>query len=365
MRYMDEYRNPELGQKLLGKIEETLRGFPVKISIMEVCGTHTMSIARAGIGRLLAERVRLLSGPGCPVCVTPNDYMDRAVAWARCKDIIITTFGDMMKVPGSTSSLYREKVSGAQIAIVYSPLEAIGIAEAYPSKKIIFLAIGFETTAPTIAATIKCAREKNLKNFFIHCGHKLVPPAMRTLVNDPELQIDGFICPGHVSTIIGSRPYEFIAREYHIPCVVAGFEPLDILESVWMIVNQISRGNHAIVEIQYTRAVKPEGNPNALSLMNEVFAPVDSIWRGLGTIPESGMTIRESNADFDAVKKIPVAVEETKEHPACICGMILRGVRLPVDCPLFRTTCNPENPIGPCMVSSEGTCAAYYKYEKG
>ena len=365
MKYLDEYRDPAVAHRILDKIAEACGERSELAAIMEVCGTHTMSIARAGLRSLLGENLRLLSGPGCPVCVTPNDYLDRAIAIARQRDAIIATFGDMMKVPGSSSSLYQERGNGARIEMVYSPLDALKIAEQNPLNKVIFLGVGFETTAPTVAATLAKARADGVKNFFVLCGHKIVPPALFALVNDPELKLDGFLCPGHVSAIIGSRPYEFIARDYGLPCVIAGFEPLDILQGIWMILRQIIEKRGASVEIQYSRAVAAEGNPKAAAFMEKVFEPVDSIWRGLGKIPASGLAIKEEFGDWDAARVIQADVGETREPAGCICGMILRGVRLPMDCPLFRKTCTPENPVGACMVSSEGTCAAYYKYGNG
>jgi len=333
------------------------------MTIMEVCGTHTMNIARAGIKRLLAGKIRLLSGPGCPVCVTPNVFLDRAIALCKKDDVIITTFGDMMKVPGSRSSLYRERADGRAVQIVYSPLDSLEIAEKHPDKKIVFLGVGFETTSPTVAATIKAAHERALKNFYVLCGHKLVPPAMKALVTDPELNIDGFLCPGHVSTIIGSVPYEFIARDHGVPCVIAGFESLDILQGILMLAKQITGKTEICVEIQYTRSVMEQGNPKAMEILNDIFQVGDSSWRGLGEIPQSGLSIREIYSTFDALKSIPVELGESFEHPGCICGEILKGVKIPSECSLFRNVCNPENPVGPCMVSTEGTCAAYYKYE--
>jgi len=363
MKFLDEFRNPEIGKILVGKIRGLLEDSGGLITLMEICGTHTMSIARNGIRGLFPGRIRMLSGPGCPVCVTPNEYLDRAVAFSRRKDILLATFGDMMKVPGSSSSLLEEKTGGAEIAVVYSPMDALALSKRYPDRKVIFLGVGFETTAPTIAATLKSAREANLKNFYVFGANKLVPPAIRALLDDPKLEISGFLCPGHVSTIIGDKPYEFAAKEYGVPCVIAGFEPMDILESMRMIVETIAGEKEAKVEIQYLRAVKPEGNPRALEIMNEVFEPGDSIWRGLGNIPGSGLHFREEYREFDAESEIPVEVEETREDPSCICGEILRGVKSPKDCPLFRKACHPGHPVGPCMVSTEGTCAAWYKYE--
>ena len=363
MKYLEEYRDANLAQKLLKSILHLLEHSPSNITLMEVCGTHTMNIARAGIRGLLKDKITLLSGPGCPVCVTPNSFLDQAIACSQKKDAIIASFGDMIKVPGSYSSLEKENAKGAEIQVVYSPLDSLKIARENPGKKIIFLGVGFETTAPTVAATIMTAREQNVRNFFVLCGHKLVPPAMKALVMDPDLRIHGFLCPGHVSTIIGSKPYEFIARDHGVPCVIAGFEPVDILQAIEMLVRQISAKSSS-VEIQYTRSVRKEGNPRALDIMNKVFEPLDSAWRGLGSIPQSGLVIRDDYREFDASIQIQVEVPPSYEHPECRCGEVLRGVTVPQECLLFRKVCNPENPIGPCMVSTEGTCAAYYKYEE-
>lgn len=362
MKYIDEYSDSILVEKLIHKIIRILEQYDNELVLMEVCGTHTMSIFRSGLRKLLPEKIRLLSGPGCPVCVTSNYYMDKAVAYARNSDVIITTFGDMIKVPGSSSSLELEKSNGANIKVVYSALDALKIAQTNPEKKIIFLGVGFETTAPTLAATIESAKQKNIDNFYVFSGHKIIPPAMRILVTSEELKLHGFICPGHVSTIIGSLPYEFIAEEYNIPCVVTGFEPLDIVQGIYMLVNQVVNQEQSSVQIQYTRAVRKEGNIKALDLMKKVFEVTDSNWRGVGIIPESGLKISGGYGQFDAEVKIEVEVEETKENKSCICGQILCGVKTPPDCKLFRSVCSPENPVGACMVSSEGTCAAYYKY---
>lgn len=362
MKYIDEFRNPELTKKLIAKISEMVSDYKKDIVLMEVCGTHTVTISRMGLRKLFPSNLKLLSGPGCPVCVTPNDYLDRAIAYSRRNDVIVVTFGDMVKVPGSTSSLEKEKGERADIRIVYSPIDSLGVAQNNPEKKIIFLGVGFETTSPTIAATIKTAKEQNMNNFFVYSAHKLIPPAMDVLLKDKEVQVDGFICPGHVSTIIGSEPYEFIPEKYNIPCVITGFEPLDVVESIYMLVKQIIEQEEPKVQIQYTRSVKREGNPKAVALMNEVFAEEDSDWRGLGIIPKSGLGIKDKFSDFDAEKNIKVEVEPTRENKQCICGDILRGVKNPLQCKLFGKACTPENPIGACMVSSEGTCAACYKY---
>ncbi|MDD5454876.1 MAG: hydrogenase formation protein HypD [Candidatus Ratteibacteria bacterium] len=391
MRYIDEFRNPQLTKKLIAKISAVVLDFGKDIILMEVCGTHTVAISRTGLRKLFPSNLKLLSGPGCPVCVTPNDYLDRAIAYCRQKNIILTTFGDMVRVPGSTSSLEKEKSRGADIRIVYSPIDALKIAQDNPKKKIIFLGVGFETTSPTIAATIKIAGSQNIKNFFVYSGHKIMPPAMKALLEFKEacpvrsgkrlsdisltevplalptsngVKIDGFICPGHVSTIIGSTPYEFIPKDYGIPCVIAGFEPLDVVEGIYMLVQQVIEGEKPSVQIQYTRSVKREGNPKAVALMDDVFEREDSNWRGLGMILESGLKIKKEFLAFDALENIKVKVEPTKENTKCICGEVLRGVKSPLSCKLFAKLCTPENPIGACMVSSEGACAAYYKYDK-
>jgi len=361
MKYIDEFRNPELTKKLISKISAVVSDYRKDIKLMEVCGTHTVAISRAGLRKLFPSNLKLLSGPGCPVCVTPNDYLDRVIAYSRRKDVIIVTFGDMVKVPGSTSSLEKEKSRGADVRVVYSPLDALNIAKDNPKKKIIFLGVGFETTSPSVAATIKTAKEQNTNHFFVYCGHKVMPPAMRGLLED-NAKIDGFICPGHVSTIIGSTPYEFISKDYDIPCVIAGFEVLDVVEGIYMLVKQIVEDEKPNVQIQYTRSVKKEGNPKAVALMYEVFEREDSNWRGLGVIPQSGLKIRKEFCDFDAFKNIKVKVEPTKENKQCICGEVLRGIKSPLECKLFGKICIPENPIGACMVSSEGACAAYYRY---
>jgi len=332
-----------------------------EISLMEVCGTHTMAVFRYGIKELLPQKLHLLSGPGCPVCVTANDYIDKAIAYARQEKVILVTFGDMMKVPGSSSSLAQEASEGAQIKVVYSSLEAIEIARRNPNYRIIFLGIGFETTAPTVAASILMASEEKISNYLVLSGHKIMPPAMKSLVENHQICIDGFLCPGHVSAITGSKIYEFLAQEYHIPCVVAGFEPLDILESIYLLLHQIKCGQ-ARVENEYRRAVTYEGNLKAQELMERVFIKQSTSWRGIGQIPQSGLKIKKDYASFDVEARFPLQVKKSKDYPGCICGDILRGVKSPLNCPLFKKACSPSHPLGACMVSSEGTCAAYYKY---
>jgi hydrogenase expression/formation protein HypD len=360
VRYLNEFRDRELAEGILKRIRKTA----VKpVSFMEVCGTHTVAISKNGLRQAVPETVRLLSGPGCPVCVTANHDIDTMIAIAGQPDVIMATFGDMMKVPGSYSSLAKEKAGGADIRVVYSTTDALALAENHPDKKVVFYGIGFETTTPTVALSIKMARDRGLTNYSVLSAHKVVPPAMRALLELGELDLDGFICPGHVSVVIGTEPYEFIAEEYGLPCVVTGFEPVDILEGVMMLVEQTAKGE-AKVENQYSRLVTRKGNERAVAVMNEVFEPGDAVWRGIGNIPGSGLTIRPEFAAHDAAKIFAgVEVPPVKEHKGCRCGDVLRGVIYPYECGLFGRACVPENPIGPCMVSSEGSCAAYYRYD--
>ncbi len=355
---LSAFRDPVLAQGLIEAINATNTG-PVKL--MEVCGTHTVSIAKNGLRGVMPERVTLLSGPGCPVCVTANADIDTAIELARRPEVIVTTFGDMMKVPGSYSSLSREKADGRDVRIVYSPLDALTLAEKNPDREVVFVAVGFETTAPLIAAAIMRAAEQGLENFSVYCAHKTVPAALEALVNDPEVQINGFILPGHVSTIIGSQPYEFLAEQYHVPGVITGFEPVDVLQGVYMLLKQLEEGR-AEIEIAYHRGVLPEGNVHAREMVERVFTEVDADWRGIGVIPGTGLKIRAEYAHYDAVVRMPVTLPEPKEIKGCQCGDVLRGVILPFQCKLFGKGCTPEHPIGPCMVSSEGSCAAYYRY---
>ena len=334
------------------------------IRLMEVCGTHTVAIFKAGIRQLLPKTVELVSGPGCPVCVTPNEYLDRAIAYSKQPQVIITTFGDMLKVPGSSSTLAAQKSAGADVRVIYSPLESLEIATANPDKKIIFLAVGFETTAPLAAATIMMAKQADIRNFYVLSAHKLVPPALNVLLQSKDSRVDGFLLPGHVSAIIGLAPYEFLIDKFNTPGVVAGFEPLDILQSIYMLTKQINRGVPKL-ENQYGRIVAPAGNKVACQTVDQVYRPADAVWRGLGNLPGSGLSLREEYGAFDATRNLPVTVEDTKEPIGCRCGQVLRGVMMPTDCPLFGKTCLPEHPVGSCMVSVEGTCAAWYKYGAG
>lgn len=358
MKYLSEFRDPVLAKKLIQSIKEISRR---KTSLMEVCGTHTVAISKSGIRQVMPENITLLSGPGCPVCVTANSDLDKAIAIAK-SGVIFTTFGDMLKVPSSYSSLGEEKASGIDVRVVYSTLDALKIAEDNPGRDVVFYAVGFETTAPTIAISLMEAERRGIKNYSIYCVHKIVPPAMRALLDLGELGLEGFICPGHVSAIIGSDPYQFITDEYQIPCVIAGFEPLDILQTIYMLVKQVEDGE-AKVEIQYKRTVSPEGNKIAQEMMDKVFETADAEWRGIGIIPGSGLKVREDYSHFNAEKRFDVDVPPTKpDPPGCSCGEVLRGIKFPHDCQLFGKACTPERPIGPCMVSSEGSCAAYYRY---
>lgn len=352
------FKDPELAKGLV----ETIRALaPEQATIMEVCGTHTVAIARNGIRSLMPEGIRLASGPGCPVCVTANHDIDTVIALARIPNVIITTFGDMTRVPGSTSNLLKEQATGRAVTIVYSPLDALKVAQDNPEKEVVFVGVGFETTTPLVAMAVKRAKALNLKNFTVFVAHKNMPGALEAIVGDPALRIDSLILPGHVSTIIGIKPYRFLAEKYGVGGVITGFEPVDVLQGIAMIIRQLHEGR-AEIEIAYARGVMAEGNPTAEAAIDEVFETCPAIWRGLGEIPGSGYRIRSEFEDFDAVKRLHPAVEDTQDPKGCRCGDVLRGVMAPDECPLFRTVCSPENPVGPCMVSSEGSCAAYYRY---
>lgn len=359
VRLIEEFRNPEILQSILQRISKyTGREY----TLMEVCGTHTVSISRFGIRSAVPPNIKLLSGPGCPVCVTSQEDIDKAIALARIPGVILATFGDMMKVPGTKSSLAKEKALGADIRVCYSTREALDIAEQNPERQVVFYGVGFETTAPTVAFSILEAKKRNIKNYSVFSAHKLVPPALKALIESGEVKIDGFILPGHVSVVIGLKAYEFLATDYNVPGVVSGFEPLDILITIEMLIKQINEGR-ARIENQYKRTVTYDGNLIAQKAMEEVFEISDTEWRGIGKIPGSGLSISSKYEDFDASKKFEIEVPYSIEPPNCSCGDVLRGVKLPFDCVLFGKGCTPEHPVGPCMVSSEGACAAYYRYE--
>ena len=335
------------------------------IRIMEVCGTHTVAIFRAGLRQILPEGVELVSGPGCPVCVTADDYIDAAIAYAGMEDVIITTFGDMLKVPGTRSSLAEAQAQGADVRIVYSPLDALTVAAENPAKNVVFLAVGFETTAPTEAAAVLAAKAQGLGNFFLLSAQKLVPPVMRALLDGGETHVDGFLLPGHVAVVTGTATFDFLAQEYHIPGVVGGFEPLEILRAIHMLVRQIGM-DEARIENAYETVVRREGNPVARAAIDRVYEPATVRWRGLGEIPASGLSMREEYAQYDFARVRPLAAGAVGDgRHGCRCGEVLRGAIVPRDCNLFGRACVPEHAVGPCMVSVEGTCAAWYKYGEG
>lgn len=358
MKFVEEFRKEELAKNLVKKLQEYSS---LDIDIMEVCGTHTMSIFRYGIRSVLPKNINLISGPGCPVCVTPQSYIDVALELASRNDVIIATFGDMMRVPGKKSSLLKKKADGADIRIVYSPMDAIIIAKNNPYKKVVFLSIGFETTTPMTAITVIEAKKKGVSNLLFLTAHKIVPQAMEALVQDKDLNLDGFLLPGHVSAIIGTKPYEFLSEKYSIPGVVTGFEPTDILQGISSLINMIYKEEHKIAN-EYKRIVKAEGNIVAVKYIDEVFDVVDTRWRGIGLISNSGYIFNKNYEEFDALKHFKIEYEECDGSPDCRCGEILKGKITPLECPLFKRACTPENPVGSCMVSSEGTCAAFYRY---
>jgi hydrogenase expression/formation protein HypD len=349
--------------ELIARIQAVAKRVERNVTFMEVCGTHTMAVSRSGLRQLLPANVKLISGPGCPVCVTDTNYIDAAIELARRPGVIVTTFGDLVRVPGSESSLERERAMGAAVRVVYSPSDALALARENPDKQVVFLGVGFETTAPTVAWTIKKAAQDGVMNFSALCAHKTMPFAMEALLKDQEVKIDGFICPGHVSVITGAQLYRFVPERYRIPCVVCGFEAADVLKCVAMLLAQIAE-KRATVEIEYSRSVDETGNAAAQRLIGEIFEESDAGWRGIGVIPRSGLAIRKEFARWDAVKALGVKFGTAKPNPACQCGNILRGMITPPECKLFAKVCTPTNPLGPCMVSSEGACAAFYKYER-
>ena len=360
MKYVDEYRDPELAKHIAAEIDRLSEGKSLKF--MEVCGGHTHTIYKHGIEDILPLNIDLVHGPGCPVCVLPMGRIDDAIAIARMDNVIFTTFGDMMRVPGSHGSLLDVKAEGADVRFVYSPLDAFKIAKQYPDKQVVFFAIGFETTAPSTAVTLLRAKAEGVKNFSVFCNHVTIIPAIKAILDSPDLRLDGFVGPGHVSMVIGMRPYTFIARDHRKPVVIAGFEPLDIIQSVYMIVKQISEGR-SVVENQYTRVVRPEGNIKALEAMSRTMELRPFFeWRGLGFITHSALKLRPEFADWDAELRYEVPGLRVADPKACQCGEVLKGVIKPWECKVFGSACTPETPIGTCMVSPEGACAAYFNY---
>ncbi len=360
MKYVDEYRDPELAKRISNEIAKLSASRPLKL--MEICGGHTHTIYKHGIEDVLPHNIDLIHGPGCPVCVLPMGRIDDAIAIARMDDVIFTTFGDMMRVPGSSGSLLDAKADGADVRFVYSPLDALKLARQHPDRKVVFFAIGFETTAPSTAVTLLRAKEEGIKNFSVFCNHVNIIPAMKAILDSPDLRLDGFIGAGHVSMVIGMRPYNFVARDHHKPVVIAGFEPLDIIQSIYMIVKQIAEGR-AEVENQYSRVVRPEGNVKALQAMAQTMELRPFFeWRGLGFITHSALKVRPEFADWDAELQYEVPGLRVADPKACQCGEVLKGVIKPWECKVFGTACTPETPIGTCMVSPEGACAAYFNY---
>ncbi len=361
VKHIEEYRDREIARRLIAQIHAASRK---PIRLMEVCGTHTMSIFRSGLRSLLPETITLVSGPGCPVCVTAQREIDQFVALARREDVILTTFGDLLRVPGSGSSLQQERAAGCDVRVVYSPLDALALAARNHAKKVVFLGVGFETTAPTVAAALLSARAQGVSNFLVFAAHKRTPPAVAALMAAPDLRVDGFLLPGHVCLVTGTRAFQPLVDRYRIPCVVGGFEPLDLLGALARLVAQIEAGA-AVLENAYERAVTAGGNAKAQAVMEAVFATVDAEWRGLGVIPESGLKIAEAHRALDAEACFDLSVPDVPEPRGCACGQVLKGLKIPTDCALYQKTCTPMHPVGPCMVSSEGTCAAYYRYHGG
>lgn len=366
MKYVDEFRDPAKAKTLLheirllvGKIEITKKR---PLQIMEVCGGHTHSIFRYGLEQMLPDRLELVHGPGCPVCVLPMGRVDDCVALAQYPNVIFTTFGDAMRVPGSNKSLAQAKAEGADVRMVYSPLDALNLAINNPDKEVIFFALGFETTMPGTALTVLQAEKSKIGNFSLFCNHITIIPTVKAILDSPDLLLDGFLGPGHVSMVIGNRPYDFISKNYNKPLVVAGFEPLDILQSLWMLLKQIESGR-CEVENQYQRIVPPEGNEQALAAINQVFELREFFeWRGLGSIDYSGVRVSEAYARYDAEKKFSVPNLRIADPKACQCGEVLKGIIKPRQCKVFGAACTPETPLGALMVSSEGACAAYFNY---
>jgi len=352
------FRDPDRAMALA----EAIRAHAARPArLMEFCGGHTHAILRFGIPDLLPDTIELHSGPGCPVCVTSAADIDHAIELARIPDVILTTFGDMIRVPGSRSSLAKAKAEGADIRVVYSPLDALEIARQSPGRPVVFLGIGFETTTPTVAASVLAAEAEDVSNFYVFSVHKLTPPATKAILAADGVALDGIIGPGHVSTVIGSNAWRFLSEDHGIPCAITGFEPTDILRAILSLVEMIEE-NHPAVTNNYARSVLPDGNPAARMAMNQVFEVTDAEWRGLGTVPQSGLGLRPAYSQFDAAVNFPVELPPTREPPGCRCGDVLRGGVRPPECEFFAKACTPQNPIGPCMVSAEGACAAYYRY---
>lgn len=369
MVYINEFKNSEIAKNLLDKIYNNLdkQGFEKRVNIMEVCGTHTRVIYKSGIDKLLPQNINLIAGPGCPICVTDSNYIDEAILLSKNKNIILCTFADMLKVPGSISCIRDEKSEGANIKVIYSPLDCINIAKENKEKEVVFIGVGFETTTPIIALTIKKAYENNIKNLSVLHSLKTMPNAIEKLILDKEVNIDGFICPGHVSTVIGIDDFDKLAIRNKVPMVLSGFECVDIIYSIYRLCEMIETKEYKC-ENQYKRVARDRGNKLSKNIIDEVFKPSCSNWRGIGMIENTGLQIREKYIKFDARYKFKLGFSNVKRFDVktgCICGEILRGIKSPKECKLFKNICTPQKPIGPCMVSEEGTCANFYKYKRG
>ena len=362
MLFEGEFRRPEHAGRLVERIRATAAQLP-HVRLMEVCGTHTMAIARSGLRQILPENIELISGPGCPVCVTPTTQIDQFLHLSSLPGVTLATYGDLMRVPGSVGgdNLHRRKALGADVRVVYSPMDALAIADAEPERQVVFLGVGFETTAPGTALTVLEAKTQNRVNFSVLSMLKCTAPALRTLVEQEDVKIDGFLCPGHVATVLGADAFRFLAEEYGLPGVVAGFENGDLLAALAMLLNQLKESTPKM-ENEYTRAVSAEGNPAAQAVMEQVLEPCDDLWRGLGPIAQSGLRLREEYADYDAAKRFELCPAGEEPVSACRCGDVICGCIRPQQCPLFGAACTPEDPVGPCMVSGEGACAAAYHY---
>jgi hydrogenase expression/formation protein HypD len=358
MRYVDEYRDPILARYLIGQIHALVTR---EWTLMEVCGGQTHTIVKFGLDELLPGSVNLVHGPGCPVCVTPVELIDKAIALALLKDVVLCSFGDMLRIPGSEKDLFAARAEGGDVRVLYSPLDALELARRQPQKQVVFFAVGFETTAPTTALAVWQAKRQGLHNFSLLVAHVRVPPAMEAILSSAENRVQGFLAAGYVCTIMGTEEYEPLVRRYRVPIVITGFEPFDLLQGVWMCLKQLEAGR-AEVENQYTRLVRPQGNVPARSLLSEVFTTVDRSWRGLALLPKSGLALQEAYAGFDAERKFELTLVSGEESPLCQAGRVLQGQLKPPQCAVFGTLCTPERPLGAPMVSSEGACAAYYRF---
>jgi hydrogenase expression/formation protein HypD len=360
MRFVDEYRRSDDARRIAARIGMVVRR---PWNLMEVCGGQTHAIVRFGLDQMLPDLITLLHGPGCPVCVTPLETMDRAIAIAQRPEVILTSFGDMLRVPGSSQDLLAARASGADVRMVYSPLDAVALARANPEREVVFFAVGFETTAPANAGAVQLARDHDIGNFSILASHVLVPPAIEAILQGPGSLVHGFLAAGHVCTVTGCAEYEAIAARYAVPIVVTGFEPLDILQGILMCAEQLEQGRAGVLN-QYARSVRREGNPAAMEMVNRVFEVTDRKWRGIGLLPASGLRLRDEYEQFDSERRFNVQTVAAEEPPECLSGLVLQGLKRPTDCPAFGIRCTPERPIGATMVSSEGACAAYYRYRR-